>query len=185
MPANVNSQILLHRGRTFGFYKENVTLENGVTIDLEIVRHPGAAAIVPLLNEETVILLRQYRHALGRHIWEIPAGTLSPSESAVECAKRELIEETGYSAGDWRKLGEITPVPGYSDERIHLFLAKNLSREQQNLDQDEVLDVHEMRIEEAMKMICRGEIQDGKSICALFLAKAACLEIDSGDSSSP
>ncbi|RJQ50528.1 MAG: NUDIX hydrolase [Desulfobacteraceae bacterium] len=174
MLVNVNSRILLHQGRTFHFVKENVTLENGVTVDLEIVRHPGAAAIVALSSPKTVVLLRQYRHALGRHIWEIPAGTLNPSESALECAKRELVEETGYSAAEWRKLGEITPVPGYSDERIHLFLAGSLSPAKQNLDHDEVLDVHEVQLEEAMKMVSRGDIQDGKTICSLFLAKAAC-----------
>jgi len=170
MSVKTNNQIVIHKGRTFSFVKENVTLDNGVTVDLEVVRHPGASAMVPFIKEDTLILIKQYRHAVGRFIWEIPAGTLNPNEPALICAQRELIEETGYAANEWEKLGEITPVPGYSDERVHLFLAKDLEPAEQNLDKDEVLDVHEVKFQEALTMIERGDIQDGKTICGLFMA---------------
>jgi|GEM_PF-36914 len=171
MSAKVNERVTIHRGRTFTLLKENLTLENGVTVDLEIIRHPGASAIVPLSGDNTVILIKQYRHAIGDFIWEIPAGTLQENEAPLECAKRELIEETGFSAGTWQKLGEITPVPGYADERIHLFLACELEPAEQNLDKDEMIRVHEIGLEDAMEMIYQGTIQDGKTTAALFLAK--------------
>lgn len=150
---------------------ENITLTNGEIVDIDILRHPGAAAMVPLLDRETVVLIRQYRHAVGGYIWEIPAGTLAPEESPLVCAKRELIEETGFSANAWHKLGEITPVPSYSDERIHIFLAEDLMPAEQNLDNDEMLDVHKIRFDDAIKMIYKGEIQDSKTINGLLMAR--------------
>jgi len=170
MSAKVNNSVTIHQGRVFKMLTENVTLDNGVSLDVDIIRHPGASAIVPLSDKNTLILIKQYRYAIGDYIWEIPAGTLNPDEKAIVCAKRELIEETGYSADEWHKLGEITPVPGYSDERIHMFLASGLVPAQQNLDEDEMLDVHEIRFDKAIEMISRGYIQDGKTICGLFMA---------------
>jgi ADP-ribose pyrophosphatase len=170
MAAKVNNRQIIHQGRVFSLIRENVTLDNGVTTDLEFLEHPGAAAIIPLLNDSRVLLLKQYRHALKKYIWEIPAGTLDPQESVMNCAKRELIEETGYSADQWQKLGELTPVPGYSDERIHVFLAAGLQPARQHLDKDEIINVQEIEFNEALAMIKRGEIQDAKSIAGLFLA---------------
>lgn len=170
MTATVNSRTTLHHGRVFSLIKENVTLDNGITTDMEFVTHPGATAIIPMLTESRVILLKQYRHSLREYIWEIPAGTLDPQESVINCAKRELVEETGYSAGQWQKLGQITPVPGYSDEKIHVYLATKLQRAEQDLDQDEIINVHEVEYREAMEMIKAGKIQDAKSIAGLFLA---------------
>jgi ADP-ribose pyrophosphatase len=171
MPASVNRRSVMHRGRVFQLVRENVTLDNGTTTDLDFIEHPGAAAIVALTGENDVVLVRQYRHALGQYIWEIPAGTLDPGEPVLDCARRELAEEAGYAAAEWRKLGEITPVPGYSDERVHLFLATGLSAAAQRLDADEVLEAHGRPLAEAAAMIARGEIQDAKSICALLLAQ--------------
>jgi len=168
MTAKINNSVILNQGRSFSFVKENVTLENGTTVDLDVVRHPGAAAIVPFIKTDRLIMLRQYRHAIGHHIWEIPAGTLEPGEDPLECAKRELIEETGYSGRQWEKLGEITPVPGYSDERIHIFVATDLTPAEQNLDVDEVLDVHQVSFEKAVQMIEKGQIQDSKTISGLY-----------------
>jgi ADP-ribose pyrophosphatase len=166
----INSRVTLHHGRVFQLVRENVTLPNTVTIDLDIVRHPGATATVPMAENNSVILVKQYRHAVGGFIWEIPAGTLNPRETPLECAKRELIEETGFSADKWQKLGEITPVPGYSDERIHIFLAFQLSSGAQHLDKDEVLNVRERNLKNAIEMIYDGVIQDGKTIAGLLLA---------------
>jgi len=170
MATTINSRTTLHRGRVYNLIRENVTLENGVTTDMEFVEHPGATAIIPMVNESRVLLLKQYRHSLRGYIWEIPAGTLDPRESVINCAKRELIEETGYSARQWQKLAEITPVPGYSDERIHIYLATDLQPAKQSLDKDEIISVHEVDLREAIDMIKKGEIRDAKSIAGLFLA---------------
>jgi ADP-ribose pyrophosphatase len=149
---------------------ENYTLDNGVTSDMDFIQHPGAAAMVPMLNNAEVVLIKQYRHAIREFIWEIPAGTLDPGESPIACARRELIEETGYSATDWHQLGTITPLPGCSDERIHIFLASDLKPAEQHLDDDEMLNVHQLDFNEALQMILTGEISDGKTISGLFLA---------------
>ncbi|UCF92645.1 MAG: NUDIX hydrolase [Desulfobacterales bacterium] len=170
MTAKINTRTTLHQGKVFALLTENITLANGATTAMEFLHHPGAAAIVPLLSDTRVILIQQYRHALREYIWEIPAGTLDNRETALTCAQRELIEETGYSAQEWQKLGEITPAPGCSDEKIHLYLASNLIPAQQNLDQNEVLSVFEVEFAQAMEMIFRGEIQDGKTIAGLVLA---------------
>ena len=170
MTVKIGNRTTLHRGKVYNLIKENVTLDNGVTTDVEFIEHPGATAIVPMLTRTKLILLKQYRHALRDYIWEIPAGTLDPQESVISCAKRELIEETGYSADQWYELGAIMPVPGYSDERINIFLAANLKPAERNLDKDEIIDIHEVGFYEALDMIKRGEIQDSKSISGLFLA---------------
>ena len=172
MTVKINSRTTIHRGKVFELVRENVTLENGTTTDVEYIEHPGAAAIVPFLGDNRIVMLKQYRHALKKYIWEIPAGTLDPREDIISCARRELVEETGYSAGQWHRLGEITPVPGYSNERIHLFLARELQPAVQNLDADEVIQVQEVDFKKAMEMIESGEIQDAKSIAGLFMASA-------------
>lgn len=159
----------IHQGKVFSLMKETVILENGIKADMEIIRHPGASAIVPFLDEKTIILIRQYRHAVGRSILEIPAGTLNKNETPIMCARRELTEETGYSSDVWHKLGEIIPVPGYSNEHIHLYAATNLTTSTQSLDTDEVIKIHPFKMKDALAMINAGEIQDGKTICGLLL----------------
>jgi ADP-ribose pyrophosphatase len=171
MVATINSRTKIHQGRVYELISENITLENGVTTDMEFVHHPGAAAIVPMPDQSRVILIKQYRHSLREHIWEIPAGTRDEGETMLSCARRELVEETGYCAQKWIELSEITPVPGYSDERIRLFLATHIKTAQQNLDKDEMLKVHTINFGEALNMIRRGEIRDGKTISGLFLAE--------------
>jgi ADP-ribose pyrophosphatase len=158
------------KGRVFDFTVENITLPNGVNIDLEIVRHPGASAIVPLNGKGEVVMLRQYRHAIGGALWEIPAGTMDEDDaSPLACARRELVEETGFSAATWDTLGELTPVPGYSDERIHLFLARDLSPAAQDLDADEIVAVHTLPMDEVRQMVFDGRITDAKTIAGLFM----------------
>lgn len=169
--AKVNAVHPIHEGRVFKLRKENITLPNGITLDIDIIRHPGASAIVPISDVDEVVLIRQYRHAVGGFIWEIPAGTLNKGETPLACARRELVEETGFSAKVFHELGEIFPVPGYSDERIHLFLAKELGPAKQNLDSDELLEVHQVPFDEAIDMIKRREIVDGKTIAGLLLAE--------------
>jgi 8-oxo-dGTP pyrophosphatase MutT (NUDIX family) len=168
--AVCNRSTLLKKGRVFDFYSENISLPNGVTIDMEIIRHPGAAAMVPIVENQRVLLLKQYRYAVDAYIWEIPAGTLEAGEDPEQCARRELVEETGYSGRRFEKLVELTPLPAYSDERIHIYLATGLVPAKQNLDADELLSVHPIGLEQALEMIGEGKIQDAKSIVGLQLA---------------
>lgn len=171
MAAKINHADTIYRGRVFTLEKENVTLGNGVTTDLDVIHHPGAAAMVPLTDDRQVIMLRQYRHAIRQEIWEIPAGTLEPGEDPETCARREVEEETGYRASRWVRLGKIVPVPGYSDETITLFLCTGLTLKTQNLDADEQIAVQTIPFEETLTMITNGHIQDAKTIAGLFMAR--------------
>lgn len=171
MTAEVNHSSIQYRGRVFTLARENVTLGNGVTTDLDVIHHPGAAAMVPLTDDNEVVLLRQYRHAVGREIWEIPAGTLEKDENPQTCAAREIEEETGYAAANFVRLGNIIPVPGYSDENITLFLCTGLTLKQQMLDADEQITVIPVPFDDAITMIRDGRIQDAKSIAGLFMAR--------------
>ena len=163
---------LIKKGRVFDVYAEKVILPNGVNLDMEVVRHPGAAAVVAMMDDRRILLIKQYRYAVDGLIWEIPAGTLDEGEDSRCCAERELTEETGYTARKFEKLTEITPLPAYSDERIHIYLATGLERACQNLDADEMLTVHPIGLNRAMQMIAQGKIQDAKTIAGLHLAAA-------------
>ncbi len=167
-PVKVNQRRVVHKGRVFDFTVENVTFTGGLTLDLEVIRHPGASAVVALTDDRQVLMLRQYRHAIGNYIWEIPAGTFNGREEPLACARRELIEETGYQARSWEPMGAVTPLAGYSDERIHLFLARGLTPSEQSLDPDEILEVHCVPLERVSRMIANGQIEDAKTIAALF-----------------
>jgi ADP-ribose pyrophosphatase len=159
----------IHRGRVVHLVAETVTLPNGHSVVLEIVRHPGAAAIVALTDDDQVLLVRQYRHAAGGYIVEIPAGKLD-GETPDVCAARELIEEAGVEAGRLEVLGSIVTTPGFSDEVIHVFLATDLRPATQKLEADEVLTVERVPFATALAMCARGEIRDAKSMCGLLLA---------------
>ena len=161
----------VHDGRVVRLDLEKVRLPNGNVVTLEIVRHPGAAAVVPVDDDGQAILVRQYRHATGSWVLEVPAGKLDqPGESPEECARREVEEETGYRAGLLEPLGWIWTTPGFSDEKIWLFAARDLTRTRASLQADEVLTVTRLPLDEAARMALAGEIQDAKSICALLRA---------------
>jgi ADP-ribose pyrophosphatase len=169
MSVKVHKTTNLYRGKIFDVVLEKVTLPNGAVKDREIVRHPGAAAMVPLLEDGRVVLIKQYRHAVGEFVWEIPAGTLEPEEAPVACARRELVEETGYKAAKFEKLTEILPAPGYTDEHIHIFLATGLQAVDQRLEDDEVIELQPTVLDLALAMVTQGEIRDAKTIAGLFL----------------
>ena len=169
MSLKVHNITNIYNGKIFNVALEKVTLPNGVIKDREVIRHPGAAAMVPLLDDGNVVLVKQHRHAVNDYLWEIPAGTLEPHEEPVACARRELIEETGYEAKAFDKLTEILPAPGYTDEHIHIFLATGLTLGEQRLEDDEVLTVQPTPFDKAIEMIKTGEIQDAKTIVGLLL----------------
>ncbi|MEC4679665.1 MAG: NUDIX hydrolase [Nitrospirota bacterium] len=146
---------------------DTVVLPNGRTTKLEILRHPGASAVVPLKEDGRVLLIRQLRHATGGFIYEIPAGKLDPQEDPRDCAARELEEEIGYRAGNLELLTSIWTAPGFTDEVIHIFQGTNLEVGKQNLDQDEVLEIVEWTLEDAISKIQDGTIRDAKTIIGL------------------
>jgi ADP-ribose pyrophosphatase len=151
---------------------ETAALPNGITVELAIVRHPGASAIVALDDRGRVSMLTQYRHAIGGWLREVPAGCRNGAETALECAQRELREEAGLIARRWDRLGAIVTIPSFCDERIEMFLARELSSAPRELDADEVISVERVELQEAMSMVRRGEIVDAKTIAALFHARA-------------
>ena len=156
-----------YRGALFSFVSEDVTLPNGSRTELAIVRHPGSTAVVPLFDDNTVLMERQYRHAVEDYLLEIPAGTMEPGELPIDCARRELEEETGYVAAELIEISRLLILPAYSDEKIHLYLARDLSLSRQSLDKDEIIDVVTYPIEDAMKLIDDGKITDALTILAL------------------
>ncbi len=163
----------LYRGRVINVDHDTVGFPDGSTGVLEMIRHPGAAAVVPFLDDPAspdprVLLIHQFRHAADGVLWEIPAGTLEPGEPPEACARRELSEEAGMEAGKLGRLTTIFTTPGFTDERIHLYLATALSPVALARDEDEFITVHEKRWSEVGKMIKSGKIKDGKSLCALL-----------------
>jgi ADP-ribose pyrophosphatase len=163
----------IYRGRTFDVDIDQVRLPNGREMDLELVHHRGAAAVVPVLDDGTVLLVRQYRYATGGWLLEVPAGKLDPGESPETCARRETEEETGYRPARLEPLGWIWTSPGFADEKIWLYLATGLESTQQVLGDDEVLSIERLPLKEAVEKAARGEIHDGKSVCALLRAGRA------------
>ncbi len=160
---------LVHQGRSISVYVEEAELPNGRTVELDILRHPGAAAVVPFLSQTDVLLIRQYRHAAGQAILEVPAGKLDGEDPAV-CAARELEEEAGQRAGRLEKLAVIWTTPGFTDEKIHLFAAFDLCPVPQRLESDEVIELVRMPFARALELVWSGEIADAKSALALLHA---------------
>jgi ADP-ribose pyrophosphatase len=163
------SRRLVHRGRAFELWVEPVELPGGHRIELDVVRHPGASAVVPFPLEDEVLLIHQWRHAAGGRIWEVPAGKLD-GEAPEVCARRELEEEAGMRAGRLEPLGAIWTTPGFTDERIHLFAAFELEPVERRLDPDEVIDVVRVPLARALEMVWSGELSDAKSALALVQA---------------
>lgn len=148
-----------------------VRLPNGNISQREYVLHPGAVVVVPILPNGHVVLERQFRYPLHQVFIELPAGKIDAGEDVLTTGQRELLEETGYSATDWVKLGIQHPCIGYSNEVIHMYLAQGLSAGQHRRDEDESLEVFDISFEDCLSMIQTGQITDGKTIAALFFAE--------------
>jgi len=149
---------------------ERVTLPGGREVELDIIRHPGAACIVPFLGDDEVLLIRQFRHAAGGEILELPAGTLEPGEDPATCAARELEEETGQRAGRLEALASIFTTPGFTDEVIHLYAAHDLEARAQDLDDDELIELLPMSLGDALDLVWSGRLRDAKSSLGLIHA---------------
>ena len=160
-----------YRGSLLTVNEDEVRLPDGGAALREYVVHPGAAVILPLFEDGSVLLERQFRYPVGSHFYELPAGKLEPDEAPLETAKRELAEETGYVAAEWRELGRLHPCIGYSDERIDFFLARKLEFKGARPDEGEFLETLRIPLADGVEWIRRGRITDTKTILGLFWAE--------------
>ena len=159
---------LIHKGNLLEVHSERVDFPTGGHTYFDIVKHPGGAVIAAINDDNEICLLKQWRHALGQTIWELPAGCLEPGEPPMETAKRELEEEAGVKAQQWRDLGKISSSPGFSNEMLYLYEARELSEGTLKLDDAEQLTAHWLPIEKVLEMAREGEIIDAKTLAVLF-----------------
>jgi len=167
----------LYSGRIINLDLDSVRFPDDSVGQLEILRHPGASAVVPFLDpprgpEPRVVLIRQFRHAADGFIWEIPAGRLDAGESPEACARRELEEETGMRAQRLERLTTIYTTPGFTDERIHLFLAEGLEPGAEHRETDEFMELHTLRWSEVLRLVESGEVVDGKTLVSLLFIES-------------
>ncbi|HEY4220067.1 MAG TPA: NUDIX hydrolase [Myxococcota bacterium] len=162
----------IFKGRVIDVGTEEVTLPSGVTVTLDVIKHPGASLIVPIDDDGNILLIKQYRYCAGGYLWECPAGTLNAGETPEQCARREVTEEAGVVAGSLEHAGFVFTVPGFCDEKIHIFVARDLTQAPKHPDDDEVItDVVATPYAECLAMVERGEIHDAKTIAALLHAR--------------
>ena len=163
----------MYTGRVVRLDLDTVRFPDGSTGELELIRHPGAAAIVPCASDPpgadpTILLIRQYRYATGGQLWEIPAGTLDPGEDPEACARRELLEETGVTAARLQRLTSIWTTPGFTNEVIHLYLATGLTTGEPSRERDEFIEVEPQPLSRVLALIRDGEIRDAKTVAAIL-----------------
>jgi len=167
----------VYAGRVVRLDVDTVRFPDGSTGELELIRHPGATAVVPCLtdpkgSDPTILMIKQYRYAAGGSLWEVPAGTLDPNEAPDACARRELLEETGVTAERLEPLSAILTTPGFTDEIIHLFMASGLRRGTAAPERDEFIEVVPRPLSEVLAGIRDGEIRDAKTMVAiLYMAR--------------
>lgn len=161
---------MMYDGRIIKVYKDNVELADGKKSFREVVRHSGGVVILAFKDEDTILLVKQYRYPIGETVLELPAGKLEKGEDPFEAAKRELEEETGYCANKWTDLGYINTSPGFSDEKLYLYLAQDLEYTHCHPDKGEIIQAFEYKYDDVLNMIDNGEINDAKTICGLMRA---------------
>ena len=160
---------LLHKGRHFNFKTDEIQLPSGKTTTRDIVDHPGAVAIVPILDDGRILLVKQYRYTTGKELLEIPAGTLEKGEAPDTCARRELKEETGYTAGSMKKILAMYMAPGYSNEVIHLYFATALKAGESHAEEDEDISLETYSLDELLDGIEKNTIEDAKTIAGVLI----------------
>ena len=171
MPFELIRSETLLQGRAFKIRRDYLKTPNGLETQLEIIEHGGSVVLIPIDNDGNLLFVRQYRHAVGKDLLELPAGTRDKDEPFEECAAREIREETGMQAGKLQKVGEFYLAPGYSSEFMVVFLATGLKDNPLDADDDEFLEVEKIPLKQAIQMAERGDIPDAKSLAALLLAK--------------
>jgi ADP-ribose pyrophosphatase len=173
-PGRINGERIWQH-RFLDAHLDRVRYPDGSEGEQVLIHHPGASAVVPIIGDPStgdpeVLLLRQYRYATGGTLWEIPAGRLEPDEAPIECARRELLEETGYTCQRLEPMTFLWTTPGFTDERIHLFRATGLTPGEHRREADEFIEVVSRPMSEVMSMIRRGEINDGKTLVGIMCA---------------
>lgn len=162
----------VHKGRRVHLFKEQIQMPDGKVVEWDLIKHIGAAAVIPIMDDGKIIMVRQYRNAADEYTLEIPAGTLDDkNEDPKACAYRELEEETGYKTKDLTYLFKFYSAIGIADEIIHIYIAENLKLSKQNLDEDEYVTLEIYTLEELIEMIFKGEIMDNKTISSLLMYK--------------
>ena len=164
-----------YSGKVISLDVDTVRFPDGTSGELEMIRHPGASAVLPFMSDANggdpqILLIRQYRYAADGYVYEIPAGRLEPGEDPKDCARRELLEETGCSAESVKYLTTIFTTPGFTDEKIHLFMATGVTSGEAKPESDEFVELQPRTISQALRMIQAGEIQDGKTIDTILYA---------------
>ena len=158
----------IFKGYCFDVVRDEVLWPNQKRIRRDLVVHPGISVMVPLLDKNHIVMIRQYRYGAGQSLWEIPAGTIDPGESPLECAKREIQEEIGYKAKTWKKIISFYPCPGFSTEVIHTFQASNLIKTRTAHENDEIIESHIFTLAQVRNMLKNKKIIDAKSMVPLF-----------------
>jgi ADP-ribose pyrophosphatase len=179
LPQTVASQRVFE-GRVFNVRVDRVRYADGAEHRLDVVEHPGSVVVLATPAPDSLVLVRQYRHPVGRLLWELPAGTAEPDEDPAQGAARELAEETGYRAGRIRCLGSLLMTPGFCDEVMHFFHAEELQAGPQSLDEDERIEVATVTREAAWRLVAAGEIADVKTVLALLWMESGRGEIGTG-----
>lgn len=172
MPFELLKSESVYRGRAFTIRRDHLRLPDGRQTRLDIVEHVGSVVLIPVDEKGNLLFVRQYRHATGLDLLELPAGTLDKGEAPAACARREVREETGMAAGKIEALGGFYLAPGYSTEYMHVYLATDLRPDPLEADADEFISVEKIPLAEALAMAARGDLPDAKSLAALFLARS-------------
>ncbi len=166
--AQILKSEVLYQGKVFRLQHDTVIEPGGVEAERDIIVHPGSVVVLPIFNDGRMLLIRQYRHSIGEFLWELVAGRKEPNESSVAAARRELVEETGYTAKRWRKLMRVVPTPGFVNEWMWIFAAEGLTEGAAQPEEDEKIVPRIFTLKHAEKMIERGTLCDAKSICGVL-----------------
>jgi ADP-ribose pyrophosphatase len=174
MDLKVIKNSIIHTGRVFTTVVDDVVYPSGRVTVREVAKHPGGSLALAVFPDNRIIMIRQHRYPIDRFIWELPAGKLEPGEPPIDCARRELEEETGYRASEWKKMTSIWTSPGFCDEELHIFLATGLTpapNGRQLEEGEQTMTVEIVAYAQALAMIRSGEINDAKTICGILLGK--------------
>jgi len=158
----------IYKGYCFDLFEDQVVWVNGKTLDRAFIQHPGISVMLPVLDSDRLILVNQYRYGAQANLWEIPAGTINVGEEPLHCAQRELEEEIGYQATNWKPIVSCYSSPHYSSEMVHAYIAEDLVKTENNLDEDEVIEVRIFTRDEVKEMIRSGQIIDAKTLVTLL-----------------
>jgi ADP-ribose pyrophosphatase len=168
MPLKRHNRKTIYKAYSFDVVNDDVDWPNGKRLTRDLIVHPGITVMLPVIDKNHILMIRQFRYGPNKVLWELPAGTIASAETPLTCAKRELIEEVGYKAKTWKKITSCFPTPGFNTEEIHCFMAKDLTKTETALEDDEIIEPHILSIKKVKEMIVKKQIVDCKSLVPLF-----------------